>query len=288
MNDNLLIDIEQWVSRNIEKPSKPFRHAVHTILHAITNSDYLTRTMIIKGGILLSIRYQSTRYTKDIDFSTSEKYTESQRQRLENELDKSLIESVEILNYGLECRLQSCRLQPANQPDPSYPSLKIKIGYAYKGTKEHKHLLKKEASNVIDIDFSYNEPLLHVEKINLSDEGTLLTYSLTDLIAEKFRALLQQEVRKRPSRRQDVYDLYYLFQSIPKFLQKDKKEILETLILKAQSRDLSVTKKSLSNPIIRERSKEDYGTIADEIVGELPDFDSAYSTILEFYESLPW
>jgi nucleotidyltransferase AbiEii toxin of type IV toxin-antitoxin system len=194
---NALINIEKWVQQDIEKPSKAFREAIHSILYAITNSDYLLRNMIIKGGILLAIRYQSTRFTKDIDFSTSESYTEKKKQELIKELEQSLTDTVDILGYDLDCRVQSCKIQTANQPEPTFPSLKIKIGYAYIGTREHKRLVKNNASSVIDIDFNYNESLPHIEEIQISKGKTILAYSLNDLIAEKFSGYPSTE-RSKP------------------------------------------------------------------------------------------
>ena len=267
--------------------SLPRREAIHTILHAITNSNYLLQHMILKGGILLSLRHQCTRFTEDIDFSTSKKYAKEDKQKMIDELEQSLAYSVEDLKYGLDCRVQSCHLQPANQSNPTYPSLKIKIGYAYKGCREHKRLVKKNASSVIDIDLNYNELLPHIEKITLSEKNDIFAYSINDLIAEKFRAILQQEMRKR-TRRQDIYDLFFLFQTNPTIHYIDKVEILETLRLKAESRNISINRESMKNTIIRERSKKYYNTLTDEIDGVLPDFDMAYNSVQQFYESLPW
>ena len=58
------IKIQDWINQSAERV--PFRQAVHTILVAITRSDNLRTNMIMKGGILLALGYESTRYTKDI------------------------------------------------------------------------------------------------------------------------------------------------------------------------------------------------------------------------------
>ena len=69
--------IENWVQESIDNRSvaaqKDFRHAVHIILKAISLSENLSKSMIFKGGMLLGIKYQSERYTTDLDFSTAEK-----------------------------------------------------------------------------------------------------------------------------------------------------------------------------------------------------------------------
>ena len=55
------IKIQDWINQSNERV--PFRQAVHTILVAITRSEALTTSMVMKGGILLALGYESTRYT---------------------------------------------------------------------------------------------------------------------------------------------------------------------------------------------------------------------------------
>lgn len=186
----------------------------------------------------------------------------------------------------MDCKIQSVKLKPPNQPDASFPSLQINIGYAYNGTPAHKHLIVKKCTNVIPIDFSFNEITKKVETINITDEEQIQVYSLSDLIAEKYRAVLQQEVRNR-IRRQDVFDLYFIMKD--RHLSSNlKKDIYESLIEKSLSRNLIVNQFSMDNPNIKERCKQDYHVIQDEIDFELPDFELTYLFVNESYKSLPW
>jgi hypothetical protein len=57
---------------------------------------------------------------------------------------------------------------------------------------------------------------------------------------------------------------------------------------KARSREIEPEKYSFRDPEIKMRSHAQYHTLADEIVGELPDFDEIYNAVQIFYESLPW
>jgi len=59
--------IEEWVS-SAPADRMVFRQAVHIVLSAIAGSEYLKPKMIMKGGMLLGIRYKSSRFTEDIDF----------------------------------------------------------------------------------------------------------------------------------------------------------------------------------------------------------------------------
>ncbi|WP_295435309.1 nucleotidyl transferase AbiEii/AbiGii toxin family protein [uncultured Thiodictyon sp.] len=77
-------------------------------------------------------------------------------------------------------------------------------------------------------------------------------------IAEKLRALLQQEVRNRV-RRQDIYDLHYLLSEHPLPNEPPTRaRILERLIAKAWARDLEVSSGAMANPEIIRRSRAEY------------------------------
>ena len=60
------------------------------------------------------------------------------------------------------------------------------------------------------------------------------------------------------------------------------------LIEKSESREIIPLIDSLDDHAIRERSQKDYYTLADEIEGDLPDFDETYDAVNKFYKSLPW
>ncbi len=113
-------DIVDWVAQ-ANSDQQEFREAVHTILAAIANDSQLRAKMVIKGGILLAIRYQSHRYTKDIDFSSDEKLEDLDIEQLTNTLNNGFIQTAEELEYGLDCRMQSCRILPPKMPDAPIP-----------------------------------------------------------------------------------------------------------------------------------------------------------------------
>ncbi len=90
MNSSLeSIDLVEWVSKaSLDK--KNFREAVHIILTAISKSTALRTKMIIKGGMLMALRYESSRFTKDADFSTHELYEIGNEKELIAELEVQL------------------------------------------------------------------------------------------------------------------------------------------------------------------------------------------------------
>jgi predicted nucleotidyltransferase component of viral defense system len=278
-------DIKEWV--NQKSDYQAFRRAVHTILTAIAGTPFLQTSMIMKGGILLALSYGSPRYTKDIDFSTATKRPDFNVIEFQQQLEVSLTETVEGLGYGLDCRVQSCTQNPKSD-DATFPTIQISIGYAYKGSSAHKRLQTNSATNTIRIDYSLNEPVEEAELFELEEGRVIRTYSLVEMVAEKFRALLQQEQRNR-IRRQDIYDLYYVLSDHP--LRDDaytKARILERLIEKSRIRDLFVDPGAMSNPEIRRRSEVEYKKLAPEIEGELPVFGEVYALVEAFYRGLPW
>ncbi len=277
---NLLKWVESAPSGQVE-----FREAVHTILTAITADLDLQKTMVMKGGLLMAIRYQSERFTTDLDFSSTlgrkELDTDEFRKRLEVSLARVVAESAE---YDLDCRIQSFRISPKSER-ASFPNVQMSIGYAHKGTPKHQHLLRGQCPTKIDIDFNLNESILGIECLELGMDSNLQAYVFTDLIAEKFRSLLQQPSRNR-YRRQDTYDLRLLIES--KVSDEEKSQILESLKVKSEARNIFPQRDSLDNPEVRERAKRDYPRLADEITQELPKFEESYGIVTAFYRALPW
>ena len=75
----------------------------------------------------------------------------------------------------------------------SFPTLALNIGYAPRSNfNAIKRLQSKQASSIVEIDYSYNEAVLDVEVLKLSDGEELQAYSLINLMAEKYRSLLQK------------------------------------------------------------------------------------------------
>lgn len=230
-------NIEDWVAEADTIANKEFREAVHTILASIASDATLKANMILKGGILLAIRYQSHRFTKDIDFSTEKKLGEEVTlESLAEMLDSSMAIMVETLDYDLDCRVQSKRLQP-KKADSTFPSIRLKIGYAYKGTKKHERLQALQSTSTISIDYSLNESTPNIDGFRLSENEDIQTYSLTDLMAEKYRSLLQQESRDR-YRRQDIYDLNLIIEKFDCIDEVEKRKILDSLAIKSKARNI--------------------------------------------------
>jgi hypothetical protein len=151
-----------------------------------------------------------------------------------------------------------------------------------------RHLLSGNSPMVVGLDYSLNEPIGNIECLELTEGNTIQAYDFVELIAEKFRALLQQSERNRV-RRQDVFDLHFILKTHSKMQDTDiKKLILERLLKKSDSRNLSITHASMADEEIKRRSREEYHQLETEIEGELPPFEDVYAMVEDYYRSLPW
>ncbi len=279
-------NIRRWVNSDPEYLA--FRQAVHTVLAAVSGTPDLQTSMVMKGGLLLALGYESSRYTKDIDFSTPTLPGAFDLTNFQRTLDSGLIDAVESLNYGLDCRIQKLEQSPP-RAGATFPTIRANIGYAYKAKPNaHKRLLAGNSSTFVGLDYSLNEPVGNVDFLELDEGNVIRTYDLAELIAEKFRALLQQQERNR-IRRQDIYDLHYVLTTHQQMSEPfTKQRILQRLIEKAEARNLVLSADSMDNSEIIRRTKERYQELAPDIEGDLLPFDMVYKAVQIFYKSLPW
>ena len=278
------IDLDNWVESS--SGSYDQKVVIHILLHAIGSSENLRTSMIMKGGNLLGIRYSSKRYTKDVDFSTGMKYRDFNEDSFKRDLNEALVASAGALSYPYHCWVQRMKVEP--NPEGTYPTLKINIGYANTSVhKEKKWIDSGVSQKVLNIDYSFNEATYNNEIIQISDDASIIAYSIEDVMAEKIRSVLQQPVRRR-NREQDIYDINYLLQNI-NFDDTEKFKILDSLINKSAGRGIEkyLHEAGLDDEEVKQRSKTDYHLLS-QTVNELPEFDEAYNNVNMFFKSLPW
>jgi uncharacterized protein with HEPN domain len=283
------VDLAGWVNSDQNRGRKQFRCAVDIVLTGISSSPRLSHLMSMKGGMLLAIGYQSSRHTIDIDFSTNLPRSELNVSELINELDEKIRQASDESEHNLACLVQSHKLNPQRE-DASWPTLIIKAGYADRANRRSMAKLQnKNASTYVQIDISINETVVEVELMDLGEDRKLLAYTLSDLVAEKLRSILQQKKRNR-HRRQDIFDIFQLIELYREelFGEEFKRQTKESLTKKARARDIEPTHDSFTDPEIKNRAQIDYEKVAEEINGELPDFEEAFARVKRYYESLPW
>jgi len=238
----------------------------------------------------MAVRYKSSRYTEDVDFSTSEKYSDIDDKEFKIEIESALSIACDEIPYNIVCQLQTFKSQPKDAKNASFPSLKLTIGYCNrKDESSMRRLERGEAVKVVSVDYSFNEDTHELDELYISDDDHLGVYSYNEVIAEKLRSILQQKSRKR-NRRQDVYDIYYLLTDCAEPSEEEGFSILRILKEKSKGRleEGEVNRMAMRDPEIVERSKKEYEFMEEEVEGDLPEFYVAFEKVKNFYESLPW
>lgn len=287
LNMHHRIDLSKWVENSKRDPVKYRRRQVTEILlSAIALIPYLHESLVLKGGILMNLVFQSPRNTSDIDFTTLADPA-AYVQRIRQELDQGLQRAATKLGYvDLVCSVQKIEEQPSTFPDAKCPVLKISIGSAQRRTNEEKRLGEGQAPQTLRIDISFNEPIEYTKAIQLQSGGTVNAYSIVEVVAEKLRAFLQQKERNR-ARRQDIFDLAYLIENFP-LDEEEQADVLRVLRIKAEVRDITPDVCSIADPEVIARARQNWQSMQDELDQPLPNFDERYAIVRAFYVGLPW
>ena len=286
----VVVNIGEWIDKAKADPHAYLeRQATEVFLTALGMLETYSHKVFLKGGILMGIVYQSPRQTGDIDFTTIMAPEPGIAEDLAEALRGVFPRVAAELGYpGLMCNVQSFKYFPKGEDFPKNdgPAIKIKVGYARRGSPQEIGFLRGNAVDVLEIDMSFREPVGAIQLVKFGDTGgAVRAYSLYDLIAEKFRALLQQEARNR-YRRQDIYDIDILHSRFS--INNDEKLRLHALLMeKCKARRITPDSNALSQPEIIRRAKEEWNSLGLEI-GDLPDFDACFSRVDAFYRSLPW
>ena len=285
----LEIDVAGWVERAKDDPvAYRQRQASEITLNAIAMTAPLNDKLYLKGGILMGLAYDSPRQTADIDLTADIAVSADVDSKIRALLDSAFPRAAAALGYtDLVVKTNSIRRQPRrdNFENAEFPALKLKVGYAVRGSRQEKALSEGKAADVVEIDISFNEPTKAIQVLSLTGGEELRAYSLVDLIAEKYRAMLQQVVRNR-SRRQDVYDLHLLIDD-DAIDGERRAQILDAFLEKSRSRHIEPNCNSLDDPEVKRRSGAEWDTLELEI-GKIPDFEVCFTRVRDFYRNLPW
>lgn len=284
------VDIDQWIEKAKADPATYLERQVTEIfLAALGMTKPFAHQVFLKGGVLMGVVYQSPRQTGDVDFTAICEPTSETVEELMTALDAALPRAAARLGHpDLMCAIQSSRFQPsaAMFEKAQGPALNLRVGYARRGTQQEAKFRAGRSPSVLQVDISFREPVNAIQIVWIGTTGeSIKAYSLIDLIAEKLRALLQQEIRNR-NRRQDTYDIASLLSSFT-LDEEEKRLLLDVLVAKSRARDIEPTVDSLSMPEIRQRAHKEWQSLRIEI-GELPDFEDCFNTVDGFYRSLPW
>lgn len=283
------VSLENWVEAAANDPLL-YRdpQVVEILLPAIGLSPTLKGHLVLKGGPLMALAFDSPRLTSDVDFGAEADPATFEKPLVE-ELNLLLPRAAVRLGYlDLICSVQSLKHmpRPLNFADHDFPALEVRIASAVRGTNEEARLAEGQAPSVVELDISFRDPVHTVQALRLGDTGLAVrAFTLHELIAEKFRALLQQPIRNR-YRRQDVYDIAHIVDTQP-MTAADRRVIHATLIKKCATRNIRPDRHSLEADEVVRRAERDWNTLKLELA-VLPPFADRFALVAALYRALPW
>lgn len=283
-----IVNIEEWIEKAKKDPVKYLERQVTDIfLKTLSSTNPYCNKFFLKGGALMGIAYNSPRQTGDIDYSTTLEPHHETCNQLKDDLNQALPIVAKQKGYlDITCQVQKVEFMPKNFNTAQYPAFRLKVGYAKVGSTQEIRLKNGRASSILEVDISFKEPIGGIQILTIKDKNSITSvpaYSLGGMIAEKYRALLQQEIRNR-YRRQDVYDLNMLIKKFS-FNSEELQEIKRLLLEKCQARNIFPKQDSLQQPEIKERAEKDWKTLKLELE-ELPNFSECFDTVNSFYHKL--
>jgi len=272
------VDVRDWIARVRRDPVEWRRRQTGEVVLATIASLLPRHEFRLKGGTLMGLAHASPRMTTDIDLSAGFPPRPGISEVIGSSLDAALRPVTLRLGYmDLAVRVHSVKALPKGEFERSrFPALKIKIVHSRRMSDTREYL---------DIDISFNDPLGIADILLITDEDPLFAYGLVELVAEKYRALLQQIPRRR-QRHQDVYDLHLLLTGNETSAAFGR-EILEMMLEKCRSRGIEPERDSLNDPEVRRRSEANWKTLRLELE-TTPGFFDCFAPVKRFYESLPW
>ncbi|HWL29915.1 MAG TPA: nucleotidyl transferase AbiEii/AbiGii toxin family protein, partial [Burkholderiaceae bacterium] len=183
--------LAEWVGAETDPIRGLIREGMHAAMLATARLDGRFPAMVMKGGVLMAVRYGSTRYTTDVDYSTTARLDDVDVAMFVGDLAAQLQRIADVLDYDMACRIQGHRINPP-RPEATFPTLQVKIGVArLSKAPELRRLHAGMAPHTFSIDYSFNEWPAATEVIAVDQGAPIQAYDLTDLIAEKYRSLLQ-------------------------------------------------------------------------------------------------
>jgi uncharacterized protein len=243
------------------------------LLYGLSHSDVTKHGWIFKGGTCLRhCYYMGYRFSEDIDFSC--------RPGGDNlEASRSLLD--ECVAWVLaESGIRLTILDPLTVPGDF--QIEVPVEYSRGGAR-------RQGLPQVKVHLSFDEPLLdepvtHCVAPVYPDLPAfeVAAYSKMEIVAEKLRALLQQQ-RKWP-RPRDLYDLWFILcKSGERFSWKNLKPLFEE---KCRIRDVKPDLAGLTSDALREWNREAWLDRLGPMLKELPDFDRVWKEWIETFRTL--
>ena len=243
------------------------------LLYGLTRPDLAPKGWAFKGGTCLRhCYYEGYRFSEDLDFSC-----EPQGGNLEASL-ALLGRVVEWIQgeSGIGMTLKE------HQTVPGDFQIEIPIQYSRGG-------MRLQALPHVKVQLTFDEPILSgiEERLVTPQYPDLLpfkiaSYSKLEIIAEKLRALLQQQ-KKRP-RPRDLYDLWYILcRSGERYAWEELEPLFQE---KCRVRGIEPDLNGLISENLREWNRDAWVDRLGPMLKELPEFEQTWRKWVETFRRM--
>lgn len=270
---------EQGISRGEARR----RFAQYAVLVGIASTGPLRDLLVFKGGNALDFVWQPNRSTIDLDFSVdlAGGIAPPDADALGRLLHQGM--GAASRSTGVALTVQRVDRQPPGE-GKTFVTFAIKVGYALPDETRNRERLRlgESVSPVIPMDISLNEPICATAHVPLNDERQLRVCTIDDIIAEKLRALLQQPIRNR-TRCQDLLDIAVTLRGNAVL---DRARVASFLLIKAQARDVLVSRAAFHEPEIARRARSGYAELEQTTRSVFVPFDDALGELYALIDEL--
>jgi len=252
------------------------------LLNAFYSFDDNRNNFVFKGGTCLRKCYfEDYRLSEDLDFTLLDK-----RIPINFELLNNIIKQAE---KTANIRFSISEINEQFYKDiPQGYEVKIKFwGADHKPNSPIPPVNRWQTFVKLDISFSERliEKPIYRKIFHPYSDSNLITqfvpcYSLTEIMAEKLRSLIQ---RNRP---RDIYDIW----NIARFIDASKfSEIKQLLIQKAESKKITISnvKQFVNEQKYRKNKRAWESSLKQHLpINALPDFDVVYAELFDIVETI--
>jgi hypothetical protein len=210
------------------------------LLAGISSDPKLHDTLVFKGGTALKKCYFGDyRFSEDLDFSSRGAYLHCDD--LEDAIERVCETTTELAEEYSPIEFTSKRYTEKRPHPGEQEAFIIRARFPW-----HRQFLAKVMIEItVDEPIlmpPVSKPILHEYEEEMNYE--IMTYTLEEIVAEKLRAILQQQERLEQrgwsrSRARDYYDIWNIFKSFSDDL--DMNLIPELLINKCTVRDIEIS-----------------------------------------------
>jgi predicted nucleotidyltransferase component of viral defense system len=233
------------------------------LLQGLSHSESLTKGWVFKGGTCLRhCYYQGYRFSEDIDFTCRPE--SGGLEATQETLSRVAVWVQE--NSGIRMAVKKPRTVPGDF------QMEIPVEYNRGGARTR-------GLPAVRVHLTLDEPLLtdvascHVRP-QYSDlsEFQIAAYSRKEIVAEKMRALLQQQ--KKWPRPRDLYDLWYILCCLKE--EFGAEELRNLFDKKCQLRQIKPEIKEIASENLKEWNKDAWEDQLRPLMKDVPDFGKVW------------